>query len=461
MKQNLSKWKGVIFLLLLTVLVIAGGNRQVSAASDKCRVVFANSRGKVSTQTYRNWAETVEKNEWIVLPELKASSGYRYYWVMTDGNKVRKYNPGANYRVKKSVKFCLKKYRLYNVRFMTANGRKEYTSMREQAIRGGYITLPSVPHSASTKGLGWSTSVNGKSYEKAGTKIKITGNTKFYPITKKVSGVNLRTYNGRLWRVVSTDKKATFPSVNLGSGNMCLGWSRSKGKTSAPEYLAGETIPTKSGNYYMVVFGKSRDKAPSYVRQPQKYNKIIFVGDSRTLGLERALGSRASSKLDFISAPGEGLMWFQEEGYAELKNIIKRQPKKSRVAVVMNLGVNDLRSYNDYCRYMRRVSENLKKYHKNCDMYYMAVNPINSAMIKKRVGTAVRTEKQVEQFNKVIRSNLCSGSDRAFTYINTCAYLQKYGWISNRHNAGIYDGLHYSNETYLRIYDYCMKILNR
>ncbi len=47
---------------------------------------------------------------------------------------------------------------------------------------------------------------------------------------------------------------ATFPAVNLNSANMCLGWSRTKGKTTDPEYKAGDKIPTKTGNYYMVIF---------------------------------------------------------------------------------------------------------------------------------------------------------------------------------------------------------------
>ena len=75
-------------------------------------------------------------------------------------------------------------------------------------------------------------------------------------------------------------------------------------------------------------------------------------------------------------------------------------------------------------------------------------------------GGATSTEAQVAYFNKIIYQKLCSGSNRAFTYINTCTNLQKYGWISNRYDSGIYDGLHYSNETTLRIYDYCIKKLN-
>ena len=72
-----------------------------------------------------------------------------------------------------------------------------------------------------------------------------------------------------------------------------------------------------------------------------------------------------------------------------------------------------------------------------------------------------RTEEEIATFNRVIYQKLCTGKNKSFTYINSCTNLQMKGWISNRYNSGRYDGLHYSNETYLRIFDYCMRYLNR
>ena len=461
MKRISGKWKGTFFLLVLSAFLVWGGSREVSAAS-KCKVVFANAQGVVSTQTYRNWARTVEAGDWIKLPKY-SQSGYRCYWVLKNGNKTYKYNPGANYRITKNTKFCLYRYKLYNVCFYTENGKKEYLSMREQAIKGQYITLPSVPHGTSNKGLGWSTTVRGKTYKKAGTKVKVTGNMRFYPITQKITGVNLRAYNGKLWKVVPTDsgKNPVFPSVNLGSGNMCLGWSRTKGQTSKPEYLAGDRIPSKSGNYYMVVFGKHMDKAPAGVRKPENHDVVYFVGDSRTMGMARALGSSVPANVKFIYKIGEGLDWFKKTGYNTLRSNVCKQSKNSRIAVVINLGANDLRNYSGYTKYMQAVARDLKKYRKNCDMYYMSVNPVNSAMIRSYLGWTSRTENQVKSINNTLKSALCSGSRRTYTYIDTCSFLQRYGWISREGHDGLCDGVHYSDATSLRIYDYCMKILNR
>ena len=155
----------------------------------------------------------------------------------------------------------------------------------------------------------------------------------------------------------------------------------------------------------MVLFKASMDRAPSVITRPAKFNKVYMVGDSRTVDTKRALKSSIPSNVT----------------------------------------------------YMRKVSAALKKY--NCKMYYLSVNPVNSTMIKAR-RKKFRSEASIAAFNKVIYEQLCSGKNRSFTYINTCTRLQKYGWSSNRYNAGIHDGLHYSDQTYLRIFNYCMKYLN-
>lgn len=208
----------------------------------------------------------------------------------------------------------------------------------------------------------------------------------------------------------------------------------------------------------MVLFKASMDRAPSVITRPTKFNKVYMVGDSRTVDTKRALKSSIPSNVTFIARGGQGLAWFKREGYPSLIRSVSKRPHSERKAVIINLGVNDLNNSKAYVTYMRKVSAALRKH--NCRMYYLSVNPVNSAMIADSEARP-RTEAQVSAFNKVIYEQLCSGKNRSFTYINTCTRLQKYGWSSNRHNAGIHDGLHYSDQTYLRIFNYCMKYLNR
>lgn len=460
-KATVNRWRGIIFLTVLFGFLLLAASRPVSAqaaTTEKCKVVFANSNGVVSNDTFRKWARTVTKGSYIQLPTVNRS-GYKCVWVEKSGTKELKYATGRNVRITKNTKFCLRYYKLYTVRYYTMNGSKEYTSLREQGYQGQVLTFPLHPTATGYKFLGWSTSINGKTVKKEGDSLRVTGNMKFYIVGKKITGVNLRKYDGTVWKVVDTSSgSATFPAVNLNSANMCLGWSRTKGKTTNPEYKAGDKIPTRTGNYYMVVFFSKQDRAPASIIKPTKHQMVYFVGDSRTVGLQLALGNSAPSNVDFVCKGNQGLDWFRQTGYRELLQKLSKQSRKTKKAVIINLGVNDMSNINTYVVYMRKVSENLKQNY-NCDMYYLSVNPVNSAMIRS-YGAGTRTEAQVAAFNKTIYQKLCSGSDRAFIYINTCTNLQKYGWSSNRYDAGIYDGLHYSVETTLRIYDYCIRKLN-
>lgn len=460
-KATVNRWRGIIFLTVLFGFLLLAASRPVSAqaaTTEKCKVVFANSNGVVSNDTFRKWARTVTKGSYIQLPTVNRS-GYKCVWVEKSGTKELKYATGRNVRITKNTKFCLRYYKLYTVRYYTMNGSKEYTSLREQGYQGQVLTFPLHPTATGYKFLGWSTSINGKTVKKEGDSLRVTGNMKFYIVGKKITGVNLRKYDGTVWKVVDTSSgSATFPAVNLNSANMCLGWSRTKGKTTNPEYKTGDKIPTRTGNYYMVVFFSKQDRAPASIIKPTKHQMVYFVGDSRTVGLQLALGNSAPSNVDFVCKGNQGLDWFRQTGYRELLQKLSKQSRKTKKAVIINLGVNDMSNINTYVVYMRKVSENLKQNY-NCDMYYLSVNPVNSAMIRS-YGAGTRTEAQVAAFNKTIYQKLCSGSDRAFIYINTCTNLQKYGWSSNRYDAGIYDGLHYSVETILRIYDYCIRKLN-
>lgn len=460
-KATVNRWRGIIFLTVLFGFLLLAASRPVSAqaaTTEKCKVVFANSNGVVSNDTFRKWARTVTKGSYIQLPTVNRS-GYKCVWVEKSGTKELKYATGRNVRITKNTKFCLRYYKLYTVRYYTMNGSKEYTSLREQGYQGQVLTFPLHPTATGYKFLGWSTSINGKTVKKEGDSLRVTGNMKFYIVGKKITGVNLRKYDGTVWKVADTSSRsATFPAVNLNSANMCLGWSRTKGKTTNPEYKAGDKIPTRTGNYYMVVFFSKQDRAPASIIKPTKHQMVYFVGDSRTVGLQLALGNSAPSNVDFVCKGNQGLDWFRQTGYRELLRKLSKQSRKTKKAVIINLGVNDMSNINTYVVYMRKVSENLKQNY-NCDMYYLSVNPVNSAMIRS-YGAGTRTEAQVAAFNKTIYQKLCSGSDRAFIYINTCTNLQKYGWSSNRYDAGIYDGLHYSVETTLRIYGYCIRKLN-
>ena len=460
MKKIATKWKCFGLLLTLAfVLCLSGGLREVSADSTTCRVIFANSKGNYSSGSYRKWTRSVKTGTTVELPKV-TRKGYEVRWVTEINGKQRRYLPGQSVTIRQNTKFCLKLYKLYTVSFYTANGKKEYKNLRQTVVAGGRIKMPVGSSNTTYQFQGWSTKAGGAVQYKSGASVRVRGNIKVYSVLKKLSGTILCKNNGTVLKTVSVSGTEKFPEVAMINGDMCLGWSKTKGKStlSASDFKAVDKIPTGNKIYYMVVYKSTMDKAPSSLTTASSYDRIYFVGDSRMVDTKRALGGSVPSNVQFVAKGQQGLSWFKSTGYRELLRAVSKRPRTTRKAVVVNLGVNDLSNVDAYITYMSAVAKNLKRY--NCKMYYLSVNPVNTAMIQ-RVGASYRTQAQVTLFNAKIYRNLCYGRNKTFTYINTCTNLQTKGWISNRYNAGIHDGLHYSNATYLKIFDYCMRVLNR
>lgn len=460
MKLETMRKKILIFLMVFAAVFLFG-SRPAEAAPVKYKVVFADSKGKVSSERFRKWACKAEKNTYINLPEVSAS-GYRYYWVLKTGQKEKFYDPGDRFRVKENTKFYLYRYKLYQVRFYTHDGKREYISKRKLMDKRQSVTLPSVPCGSTYKGIGWTSTVNGRYIRKPGTKAAVTGNMKFYAAIEKTSSVTLRYSNGKLYRRIYTSSQQipAFPAVGLRNGDMVLGWSREKGKTMDPEYMTGDRIPSKTGTYYMVTFPKESDRKPSSLYMPNRYDRVYWVGDSRTVGIAGLIKKDVSPNVSFICKGSQGLEWFRKTAFKQLYSQVRNRPKQEKKAVIINLGVNDLYNINAYLRVMPEYARKSKAY--NCKMYYMSVNPVNSAMMRNFTHrNPYRSEKKVHDFNQRIYKGLCTGKSKTFTYIDCCSYLERKGWISNRYDGGILDGLHYSNGTSLRIYQYGMKMLDK
>lgn len=447
------KTKKNLFVLTLSLLLVFLVTSPVWAAKTTTwRVTYANSYGHVTSDYFKNNAKTVKNGTTITLPKY-SKAGYKIYWVTFLNGKRYSYTPGQKVEVTKNVRFDLYRYKICEVKFFSANGKTEYKKLRKNVLEGNTVKMSSVS-SNGYKFVGWSRKKGGAAEVKAGSSVKINNNTAYYAVFQKSYGIKLYKYNGTYWKTINnTSGTETFPILGTTDG-MYLGWSREKGKhtLSSSDFKGGDKIPGDSGSYYPVKFLTSMDKAPSVLTKP-KYDKVYFVGDSRTVGMQYAVGGRKSSNVNFIAMAGKGLNWLKDTGYNELIKSVSRCDKKETKAVVFNFGVNDLANITNYLQYMKEIAPTLRKY--NCKLYYMSVNPVNSAMC------SYRSEKNVENFNYYIRYNLCSGENAYYKYINCCSYLQYNGWISRDKVGGGYDGLHYSHNTYFRIYDYCIKNINK
>ena len=289
--------------------------------------------------------------------------------------------------------------------------------------------MPAVPSRSGYVNLGWSTAKNGKAStaKKVGTKIKISGNIRYYSVQMQSVKVNLRKANGTVWKTVTLGKGGylKLPSVSNATGYTFMGWSKTRqtGSSTDPDYEAGELLRiNKNTNLYA-----------------------------------KQMSSSVTNGVSFVANPGKGLSWFRDTGYAQLIEEIDKTEGSKPIAVIFNLGVNDLGNAGNYVSYMTSIASTLKS--KNCKLFYMSVNPINSTMITK-AGRGARTEAQVREFNSKIRSGLSLD----YKYIDMYSVLMKKGYGTNASyngtDADSDDGLHYTTKTFKRIYYYCITYLN-
>lgn len=160
---------------------------------------------------------------------------------------------------------------------------------------------------------------------------------------------------------------------------------------------------------------------------------IIFVGDSRTVGLENAIKAGPTKK--FVAKSGSGYAWLSKTAYDHVKTYAN---KHKDYAIVFNFGVNDLGNITSYINFYKKVVATYGD-----RVYFMSVNPVNQT---KYYGTA--TNKRIDDFNKKYKA--FAGN----RYIDTCTYMRTTGFESP-------DGLHYSTSQYKKIYDFVVDFINQ
>ena len=162
--------------------------------------------------------------------------------------------------------------------------------------------------------------------------------------------------------------------------------------------------------------------------------------------------------IDFVYEEGKGLEWLKSQGMNTILSIAEENYSVLKpTAVIFNLGVNDPGNMYDYISYYQEIAESLQK--KNCKLFFMSVNPVNSKTIEYLGKNAIRKEEVIRKFNSVV----CSALGSTFEYIDTYSYLMENGYGTNISGTGVDlpddDGLHYTTKTYKRIFKYCLDYL--
>ena len=304
-KAFYMKWL-LLALFAAALIIMPAASQKVSAAKMVYTVKFNNNSGTSKSKTYTALTRNVTLNTTIKLPSVPKAVGYQNLgWTTQKGSTKVVYKAGASVKVTRDMNLYAvrRKSRYYTVSFYLGNGSSNstYRKLQKKVEEGTYYTLPTVPSRSGYVNLGWSTTVNGKTStaKKAGTKIKISRNIKYYAVQMQSVSVNLCKANGSVWKTVTLGKDGylKLPSASNATGYTFMGWSKTRrtGSATSPDYEAGELVKiSKTTTLYATVFNRTMEKDISSANMSKpaigmKYSKVIFVGASRTAGMKATL----------------------------------------------------------------------------------------------------------------------------------------------------------------------------
>ena len=161
---------------------------------------------------------------------------------------------------------------------------------------------------------------------------------------------------------------------------------------------------------------------------------FLFVGDSRTVGMEEAMqDSDDADTCSYIGKVGEGYYWLVNEGIDQLRTSLSKEPDAT---VVFNLGVNDLSEIDRYLAFYPQIFAE----YPDASFYIMSVNPVGDAC-------SGASNEEIRDFNAKLKESLPD------QYLDCYDYLEQNGFST-------VDDLHYTNDTYRAIHDYTVSAIS-
>lgn len=284
---------------------------------------------------------------------------------------------------------------------------------------------------------------NKKGYMVTGT-VKYKGSYFYFEKKKKNQGALVTG-----WKTISGKKYYFAPAT----GARLSGWQKigkytyyfnSKGVMQKNCTVDGKTLNAKGR---VIVANPATNTSTNTVINTavQKSDKLLLVGDSRTvglantIGLEGETGKASSEQTTYLGKIGEGYDWFVKTAYPKLTAYLELYPSAT---VVINLGVNDLGNVSLYtAKYKQMISE-----YPSAKFYFLSVNPIEEGLAKKNgysysIKAGWLGNKQINNFNAAIKK-VFPGN-----------YLDSNTMIKSTKNYTV-DGIHYNASTYQKIYNF-------
>lgn len=205
---------------------------------------------------------------------------------------------------------------------------------------------------------------------------------------------------------------------------------RAEGMRWFAEQMKGKPEPEKESGEN--TGGEEMDLTEPESEKNKERTEIIFVGDSRVVGMASAGG------YCYVGEVGMGYYWLTGEGSAGMAQAMSDYPD---AAVVLCFGVNDLGNIGAYIDYYQTLLDT----YPDRQIYFMSVNPVDEAAAAAN-GYSINNE-MIESFNDSLMNSF---PDR---YIDIYGYLMASGF-------GTADGIHYDAGTYAGIQNYALLMVN-
>ena len=221
----------------------------------------------------------------------------------------------------------------------------------------------------------------------------------------------------------------TSDTVNVRSGAGTDYDKIGKLRWGSETQVTGET----DNGWYEVAFGDTTAFIiGDYMVTELPGTPLVFVGDSRTVQMQKAVGSTDKA---YIAKIGEGYSWFKNTALSEIPSYAG-----TGTTMIINFGVNDLANAS---KYIQLVNSNIDAWTEaGITVYYAAVTPVGNCS---SVSNA-----QIENFNARLQSEL----DPRVQWLDGYTYLTQTGFSTA-------DGLHYNNDTYRSLYSYYMSVITQ
>ena len=178
---------------------------------------------------------------------------------------------------------------------------------------------------------------------------------------------------------------------------------------------------------------KTTNTTTETTKKNTEFNKSIFIGDSRTVGMQQSVESNSS---DVWSCKGSmGYDWMVSTGVPQIESQVT-----NGTAIFIWMGINGLEGTdayaNKYISYIDKKAEEWAK--KGATTYFVSIGPVNET-IETQYGYSTKNS-DIEYFNKAVKQGL-----KKAEFIDIYSNMKSNGF-------GTSDGLHYNVDTYKEVY---------